>query len=97
MSNMKVFLIYEENHGLIGVCANTMSCVINYLILTDWLSPDFVFSSEETENGVEYFTLRDVQEKNPNWKEYLQGLSVDEFNEWFEGTFYIEENEVFSE
>lgn len=94
---MKVFLIYEENHGIIGVCENRMSCAINYLIQTDWLSPDFVFSSEETEDGVEYFTLGDVQEKNPNWKEYLQGLPVDEFNEWFEGAFYIEENEVFSE
>ena len=97
MSNMKVFLIYEENHGVIGVCANIMSCVIDYLILTDWLSPDLVLSYEETENGVEYRTLSDMQKENPNWKEYLQGLSVDDFNELFEGSFCLEEEEVFSE
>ena len=94
---MKVFLIYEENHGLIGVCANTMGCVIDYLILTDWLSPDFVFSYEETEDGMEYYTLGSMQKQNPNWKEYLQGLSVDEFNKLFEESFYLEEEEVFSE
>lgn len=94
---MKVFLIYEENHGVIGVCANRMSCVIDYLILTDWLSPDIVLSYEETENGMEYHTLSDMQKENPNWKEYLQGLSVDDFNELFEESFCLEEEEVFSE
>lgn len=94
---MKVFLIYEENHGVIGVCVNRMSCVINYLLQTGWLSPDFVFSYEETENGIKYFTLDDMKKGNPNWKESLQGLSVDEFNELFEGAFYLEEEEVFSE
>lgn len=97
MSNMKVFLIYEENHGLIGVCANRMSCVIDYLLLTDWFSPDFVISYEEKEDKIEYFTLSDMQKENPNWTEYLQGLSVDEFNELFEGSFYITEEEVFSD
>lgn len=94
---MKVFLIYEENHGVIGVCANRMNCVIDYLILTDWLSPDIVLSYEETENGMEYHTLSDMQKENPNWEEYLQGLSVDDFNKLFEGSFYLEEEEVFSE
>lgn len=91
---MKVFIIFEENHGMIGVCANRMSCVINYLLQTDWLSPDFVIYYGD---GVEDFTLSDMQKKNPNWKEYLQGLSIDEFNELFEGGFYLEENEVFSD
>lgn len=97
MNNMKVFIIFEENHGMIGVCANRMSCVINYLLLTDWLSRDFVISYEEKEDGIEYFTFSDMQKQNPNWKEYLQGLSFDEFNELFEGSFYLEEEEVFSD
>lgn len=94
---MKVFLIYEENHGVIGICANKMSCVIDYLLLTDWFSPDLVISYEEKENKIEYFTLGVLQLQNPNWEEYLKGLSVDEFNEMFEGTFYLEEEEVFSD
>lgn len=94
---MKVFIIYEENHGLIGVCANRMSCVIDYLLLTDWLSPDLVISYEEKENKIEYFTLGVLQMQNPNWEEYLKGLSFDDFNEMFEGTFYLEESEVFSD
>lgn len=94
---MKVFLIYEENHGLIGVCANKMSCVIDYLLLTDWLSPDFVISYEEKEDEIKYFTLSDLQKQHPNWTEYLKWLSVDEFNKLFEGSFYLEEEEVFSD
>lgn len=97
MNNMKVFIVFEENHGMIGVCANRMSCVINYLLQTIWLSPDFVISYEEKEDGIEDYTLGDMQKENPNWKEYLYGLSIDEFNELFEGAFYLEENEVFSE
>lgn len=95
MSNTKVFLIYEENHGVIGVCVNRVSCVIDYLIQTDWLSSDIVLFSEDIDE--EEVTLRDLQKKNPNWKEYLQGLSIDDFNELFEGSFYLEEEEVFSE
>lgn len=94
MSNMKVFLIYEENHGVVGVCENRVSCVISYLIQTDWLSPDMVLYENIDDEGV---TLRDLQKKNPNWKEYLQGLSIDDFNELFEGSFCLEEEEVFSE
>lgn len=94
---MKVFIIYEENHGLIGVCANRMNCVIDYLLLTDWLSPDLVISYEEKENKIEYFTLGVLQMQNPNWEEYLKELSFDDFNEMFEGTFYLEESEVFSD
>lgn len=94
---MKVFIIYEENHGMIGVCANRMRCVIDYLILTDWFSPDLVISYEEKEDGIEYYTLSDMQKENPNWIEYLHGLSFDEFNELFEGSFYLEEAEVFSD
>lgn len=95
---MKVFLIHEENHGVVGICVNRMSCVINYLILTDWLSPDIVLFYEDIDNDYEEeVTLRDLQKKDPNWKEYLQGLSVDDFNELFEGSFYLEEEEVFSE
>lgn len=94
---MKVFIIFEENHGMIGVCANRMSCVINYLLQTYWLSPDFIISYEEKEDEVECFSLSDMQKQNLNWKEYLQGLSFDEFNELFEGAFYLEEAEVFSD
>lgn len=95
---MKVFLIYEENHGVIGVCENRVSCVIDYLIQTDWLSPDILLFTEEIDDeNEEEVTLRDLQKKNPNWKEYFQKLSVDEFNELFEGSFYLEEEEVFSE
>lgn len=94
---MIVFLIFEENHGIIGVCENRVSCAINYLIQTDWLPTDFVISYEEKEDRIEYYTLGDMQKENPNWKEYLYGLSIDEFNELFEGAFYLEENEVFSE
>lgn len=95
MSNMKVFLIYEENHGVIGVCENRVSCVIDYLIQTDWLSPNMVLFDENIDD--EEVTLRDLQKNNPNWKEYLQGLSIDDFNALFEGCFYLEEDEVFSD
>lgn len=95
---MKVFLIHEENHGVVGVCVNRVSCVINYLILTDWLSPDIVLFYEDIDDECEKMvTLGDLQKRNPNWKEYLQGLSIDEFNELFEGFFYLEEEEVFSD
>ena len=95
---MKVFLIYEENHGVIGVCENRVGCAIDYLIQTDWLSPDILLFTEEIDNeNVEEVTLGDLQKKDPNWKEYLQGLSVDYFNELFEGSFCLEEEEVFSE
>lgn len=82
---MQVVTIKEENHGFIAIAYDYKSAV-RYLIDHNWLPCD-VYKDEKWVGINE--TLGD------NWVNKLLSWDIDDFNSYFEGCFYLDEDEVY--
>lgn len=85
---MKVVVIYEENHGMLGLALDYPNA-INFLIEKGWLT-----STEEIIENYKWFTIAEVF--GENWKDKLKELDIEKFNQYFEGCFRLEEMEVYN-
>lgn len=84
---MKVVVINEDCHGYIGIAAN-YNCAIDFLIEKEcWLS-------ENTEVWVNHhgFLLREVFS---DWEKEIKSWDIKKFNDFFLGSFYLREVEVY--
>lgn len=77
---MKVYIIHEENHGVIGV-ADSHKSAVQFLIDEKWITGNFEIWDEEKR---EYYTLITKPEEIKAWDRK-------QFNDFFEGCFWIEE------
>jgi hypothetical protein len=86
---MKVIVIEEENHGMIGI-AKSYADAVHMLVNQDWLS-------ELTEIYKEDFdkTVLLVEDLGEEWFAKLLEWSMEKFNECFDGCFYLNEEEVY--
>lgn len=86
---MKVIVIEEENHGMIGI-AKSYADAVHMLVNQDWLS-------ELTEIYKEDFdkTVLLVEDLGEEWFAKLLEWSIKQFNECFDGCFYFTEEEVY--
>ena len=82
----KVILVNEDNHGFLCVAKDYQEA-IKYLIQNSWLTEDMPILV-----GAHWVEL---SKENPNWREDVKNLSIKEFNEIFEESFYLSEQEVF--
>ena len=77
-----VIIIYEENHGVIGVAVDYKSA-IRWLIQTEWIDAGTHFRIDGQWQTVE-------QLFGERWREKL----VEQDEQFFEGKFYFDESDL---
>ena len=82
-------MIHEDNHGVIGLAAS-YSNAIKFLIENNWLN-------EKTEIVQEDDTMTTVEKDlGKDWQDtVIRWLNIARFNDYFEGLFYIHQEDVF--
>jgi hypothetical protein len=83
-----VYLIEEDNHGMIGVAKN-YSSAIDFLVDSDWLDG----TCELYEGDGTYKTIEGDLGKE--WKEKILAWDIEIFNKYFDGCFYLTIEEVY--
>lgn len=85
----KVILVSEDNHGLLCVVKDFQSAV-DFLIKEYWID-------EETEVYVdaksEWASLEELFGKN--WEKEIRNLSRESFEELFDESIYLEDEEIY--
>jgi len=90
---MNVILINEDNHGLIGV-ANNYYNAADWLIINDWISDTTEICIGEDEHSYRWKPLKDVL--GEDWEDkMLDQWDINDFNDYWEGSFYLERVEVY--
>ena len=91
---MKVILISEENHGLIGVAKN-MRSAFQFLLDDKWITEDTEFFEPNPDCDVEYIVLKDVMKdlKHTNPLDSLLFLYMTD-EDYFADQFYFREEDV---
>ena len=88
---MNVLLIHEDNHGVIGAAID-VDKVVSFLKRDGWLC-------ETTEvyhnNGSKWVWEPIYKAYSEDWEDFLRSLTIEQFNEVWEGCFYLEEEKVF--
>ena len=82
-----VIIIEEDNHGFIGV-AETFSDAIDFLITEDWLDGKM----ELHDSDEKYKTIE--EDLGEDWFSKISEWSLAEFNEYFEGIFFLWSNPI---
>lgn len=93
---MKVLLIHEDNHEVIGVARyeeGLAKWAVDFLVKKDWIDDRTEVYVELDSNNYGWRFLPTIYGKN--WQETIGKWSINKFNEVWEGCFYLEEMEVF--
>lgn len=83
----KVYCVYEDNHGMIGV-AKDFASVIDGLIKENWLDGDTIMLDDNDNPS----TVKEVF--GEKWIDLIEYWDKDTFNINFEGIFYINIMEI---
>lgn len=78
---MKVIVIYEDNHGMIGI-AKDYESAINFLLQNHWLDSEF----EIMDKDYNWVALKDLNISIGD----IRQMDIDKFNEFFEGCFNLD-------
>lgn len=90
---MNVILINEDNHGLVGV-ANNYYNAVKWLIAEDWISDTTEICVGENEYSYEWKPLKEVL--GEDWADkMLEQWDIENFNDYWEGSFLLQSVEVF--
>lgn len=85
---MTVILINEDWHGYVGLAIDYASAV-DYLIKEKWIDENFELYVEKTDS---YHSIKKIL--GIGWEEKVASWNVEKFNEFFEGLFNLQEEEV---
>lgn len=85
---MKVILIHEDNHGLLGV-AKDYESAINYLLQNQWLNTNIEIYVDDGDD----FKAKSLKELNISIAD-IRKMDIDNFNELFNGIFYLDVDNV---
>jgi hypothetical protein len=88
---MKVLLVHEDNHGVIGV-AKDIDSAVSFLITDGWLHEETDICHDNGSGWV-WEPIKEVYSKD--WEHFLRCLTVEQFNEIWEDCFYLKEVEIF--
>lgn len=78
---MRAILMYEDNHGLIGLAA-CYRFAVEFLIEENWLN-DFTMVWVNHRG----YLLKEIF---PHWREEIKNWDVETFNKYFDGLFHLE-------
>lgn len=90
---MTVFLIYEDDHGVIGVAAS-FKAAKQFLLHHRWVSEHTytLVNDRLNEDGDSYFRLNEVY--GDNWEEAFLNFSEDELGNT---SFWVQKRELYEE
>ena len=82
---MKVYVVSEDNHGVVGVVSSVENAV-NLLVTQDWLAPYADVWDDESAS------FKPIKEKfGEDWKTILMNMSKEQFLETFQDWLYLDE------
>lgn len=93
---MRALVVCEDNHGVIGIAkceGEQAKWAVELLIKTGWLTENTDIYHETEKDGFRWDTVK--QAYGEYWEDFMKTLLIDEFNDIWEGCFYLEEREVF--
>ncbi len=91
---MNVIFINEESDGILSV-TDTVTHAVDYLINNDWLSENTELLIFIQEMG-EWKEITVKEKLGENWEAILRNASIDEFNNYIEGVFFLSEERVYT-
>ena len=83
---MIIYIIHEDNHGVLGV-ADSYESAVQFLIDDEWLTEDFEILDREEYCSRPLYALEIKPEEIKAW-------NINKFNDFFDGDFYIEEDNL---
>lgn len=90
---MTVIVINEECHGFIGL-AKDYEWAVKFLIDNNWLDDYTEIFAGENEEGMGIYK-RVIEELGENWADEMTVWGIRKFNDFWDGSFYLEEMEVY--
>lgn len=88
---MKVLLVHEENHGVVGV-AKDINSAVSFLITEGWLHEETAIWYDY-KDGIAWKPIKEAYGKD--WEDFLRSLTIELFNNVWEDCFYLKEVEIF--
>lgn len=85
---MTVIQIHEDNHGLIGIAKDYKSA-LDFLVNNHWIED----STEVWVGPAEWARLDEVRGKD--WFDKMVNWGIENFNEYWDGSFMLIETEVY--
>ena len=85
-----VVLIEEDNHGQIGIAKDYPSA-IDFLVNQGWLDESF----EVWVDNEDCLTQPIKDKLGENWKEIILSWDTEQFDNFFDGSFYLNIKEVY--
>ena len=83
-----VMVIYEDNHGVVGIATNYLSA-IKFLIEREWIHNKVELIQDD-------YTIATIEQNlGKAWQSTIKEWNRKEFNDYFDGLFYIGERELF--
>ena len=89
---MKVIIIQEDNHGLIGIAKNYISA-IDFLVNENWIDENYEVWVDELDEDYIKQSIKD--NLGENWKEIVSTWNTEKFNNFFDGSFYLTIEDVY--
>ena len=86
---MEVYIIHEDNHGVLGV-ADSYESAVQFRIDNEWLTEDFEILDREEYYSRPLYALEIKPEEIKAW-------NINKFNDFFDGDFYIEEDNLITD
>ena len=89
----KVIIIYEANHGIIGV-AKHIKEVVHFLCNSNWLDENLIVQYIYDEDLEDYEEKSVKEDLGEDWYKKIEDMNIQEFNEYFEDIFFLEVENV---
>ena len=86
---MIIYIIHEDNHGVLGV-ADSYESAVQFLIDNELLTEDFEIWDGEEYDSRPLYALEIKPEEIKAW-------NINKFNDFFDGDFYIEEDNLITD
>ena len=83
---MIIYIIHEDNHGVLGV-ADSYESAVQFLIDNEWLTENFEILDREEYYSRSRYALEIKPEEIMTW-------NINKFYDVFDGDFYIEEDNL---
>lgn len=89
---MKVVLINEDNHGLLGVALNYYNAV-KWLIGNGWIDDNTEICTGDDDHSYQWDKVKNVL--GEDWADKMTDeWDIDNFNDYWEGSFLLQSEDV---